>query len=417
MQGQIIQNRYRLDRLIGKGGMGSVWLAEHLSLHTPVAIKLIDSEAAKNPNARARFDREAQVAARIRSAHVVKVLDHGVTDDGQPYIAMECLAGESLRDRLTLRGRLSPAETGKVVSHVGRALVRAHEAGLVHRDLKPENIFIAREDDQEIVKILDFGVAKVADSLAVSGMDPTRTGALLGTPYYMSPEQAQGLKSVDFRSDLWSLAVVAFECLTGKRPFTAPALGPLIGKILGAPLPVLSHAAPDAGLPADLDAWMAQALARDPAARFGSAKDLADSFLLAAGVADTLDRGFSRSPVTATAAAAPVPSPAVEPAGAATFTGTVALDADDLVTLAVDPLVGTGEHPPSPVAAPALAPLVGTGERRPSPVEAPDLAPSVAQVAVAARGPRRPVPVVIMFLALVLALCIGVLVLVVVGRL
>jgi serine/threonine-protein kinase len=320
MEGQIIQGRYRLVRILGKGGMGSVWLAEHLSLHTPVAIKLIDSEAAKNASARSRFDREAQVAARIRSAHVVKVLDHGVTEAGLPYIAMECLTGESLRDRLMARGRLTPAETARVVSHVGRALGRAHEAGLVHRDLKPENIFIAREDDGEVVKILDFGVAKVTDILAVTGMDPTRTGALLGTPYYMSPEQAQGLKSVDHRSDLWSLAVVAFECLTGRRPFTAPALGPLIGKILGGPIPVPSGAAPDANLPPELDAWMTRALARDPSARAASAKELADSFLLAAGVADTLDRG---TPMSTAAPSRPAASQAPDP--------------DDMATVALEP--------------------------------------------------------------------------------
>jgi serine/threonine-protein kinase len=319
MEGQVIQGRYRLVRVLGKGGMGSVWLAEHLSLHTPVAIKLIDFEAAKNPSARSRFDREAQVAARIKSAHVVKVLDHGVTEAGLPYIAMECLTGESLRDRLMARGRLTPAETARVVSHVGRALQRAHEAGLVHRDLKPENIFIAREDDDEIVKILDFGVAKVTDILAVTGVDPTRTGALLGTPYYMSPEQAQGLKTVDYRSDLWSLAVVAFECLTGRRPFTAPALGPLIGKILGGPLPLPSQAAPDAKLPPEIDAWMARGLARDPAARAASAKELADSFLVAAGVADTLDRG---GPMSAVAPSRPAAAP----------------DGDDLATVALEPV-------------------------------------------------------------------------------
>jgi eukaryotic-like serine/threonine-protein kinase len=323
MEGQVIQGRYRLVRVLGKGGMGSVWLAEHLSLHTPVAIKLIDFEAAKNPSARSRFDREAQVAARIKSAHVVKVLDHGVTEEGLPYIAMECLTGESLRDRITARGRLTAAETARVVSHVGRALQRAHEAGLVHRDLKPENIFIAREDDDEIVKILDFGVAKVTDILAVTGMDPTRTGALLGTPYYMSPEQAQGLKTVDHRSDLWSLAVVAFECLTGKRPFTAPALGPLIGRILGGPVPVPSQAAPDAKLTPEIDAWMVRALARDPAARAGSAKELADSFLLAAGVADTLDRGG--------------PMSAVAPSRVAAAGAGQAPDPDEMATVALEP--------------------------------------------------------------------------------
>ncbi|WP_437799004.1 serine/threonine-protein kinase [Sorangium sp. So ce693] len=293
MEGQRIAGKYRLARLLGRGGMGSVWLAEHLSLRTPVAIKLIDVEAAKNATARARFDREAQIAARIRSAHVVKVLDHGLTDDGLPYIAMECLAGESLRDRLSARRRLTPAETAKIVSHICRALSRAHEVGLVHRDIKPENIFIAREDDGEIVKILDFGVAKVTDALAITGMDPTRTGALLGTPYYMSPEQAKGLKSVDYRSDLWSLGVVVFECLTGARPFTAPALGPLIAKILGTPPPALSAAAPGAGIPVEVEAWMRKALAVEPDARFASARELSEAFMVASGVADSMDRGSS----------------------------------------------------------------------------------------------------------------------------
>ncbi|WP_437590998.1 serine/threonine-protein kinase [Sorangium sp. So ce1000] len=324
MEGQRIAGKYRLARLLGRGGMGSVWLAEHLSLHTPVAIKLIDVEAAKNATARARFDREAQIAARIRSAHVVKVLDHGLTDDGLPYIAMECLAGESLRDRLAARGRLTLAETAKIVSHVCRALSRAHEVGLVHRDIKPENIFIAREDDGEIVKILDFGVAKVTDALAVAGMDPTRTGALLGTPYYMSPEQAKGLRSVDYRSDLWSLGIVVFECLTGERPFTAPALGPLIAKILGTPPPALSAAAPGAGIPVDVEAWMRKALALEPDARFASARELSEAFMVASGVADSMDRG--------SCAGLPdgkPPSAARPPAGVWDTADTVALPSGD----------------------------------------------------------------------------------------
>jgi serine/threonine-protein kinase len=381
--------------------MGSVWLAEHLSLHTPVAIKLIDFEAAKNPNARARFEREAQVAARIRSAHVVKILDHGVTEQGQPYIAMECLAGESLRDRLSARGRLTPAEAGRVISHVSRALARAHEAGLVHRDLKPENIFVARVDDEDIVKILDFGVAKVTDILAVSGMDPTRTGALLGTPYYMSPEQAQGLKTLDFRSDLWSLAVVAFECLTGQRPFSAPALGPLIGKILGGPIPTLSGAAPDARLPRELEAWMARGLSRDPAARFGSAKELSESFLLAAGIADTLDRSMSTSgpapPVAAggpsgAVASATATPPARRPEDDPDTVGTIALD----LPQATRPLDRSPAVAPTPSSSPAQVPVPAPAAPAPAPV-----APSA----------QRPTSTVIVLVALVIVLAVAVVVL------
>jgi serine/threonine-protein kinase len=283
--------------------MGSVWLAEHLSLKSEVAVKLIDSELGKLPQIRARFLREAQLAARIKSAHVVQVHDHGVTADDQPYIAMEYLVGQSLRERLDQRRRLPPAETARIVSHVCRALSRAHEAGLVHRDLKPENIFIGSESEDEIVKVLDFGVAKAADALADSGIDPTRTGALLGTPYYMSPEQAQGLKTVDYRTDLWAMGVVVFECLTGQRPFTAHALGPLIGKILTGPIPVPSETAPDAKISRDVDAWMTRAMARDPAARFASAKELAESFMIAAGASESFGRDRSNRDVNAAAAA------------------------------------------------------------------------------------------------------------------
>ncbi|AUX29173.1 MULTISPECIES: serine/threonine-protein kinase [Sorangium] len=376
MEGQCIAGKYRLARLLGKGGMGSVWLAEHLSLRTPVAIKLIDVEAAKNAGARARFDREAQLAARIRSAHVVKVLDHGLTDDGLPYIAMECLAGETLRDRLSARGRITLAETAKVVSHVCRALARAHEAGLVHRDIKPENIFMAREDDGEIVKILDFGVAKATDALSMAGVDPTRTGALLGTPYYMSPEQAKGLKSVDYRSDLWSLGIVVFECLTGQRPFTAPALGPLIAKILGTPAPALSAAAPSARVPAEVEAWMRKALAVDPDARFASARELAEAFMVASGTADSMERGPS-----AGLPGARSPSAAGSRAGA--------WDTADTVALAP-----SGAPPPAAATLPAAAATLAVAAVTPPAVAPPAAAaprapagPAAAPGAVAAAAP------------------------------
>jgi len=293
MEGAVISDRYRLKRLLGKGGMGSVWLAEHLALKSEVAVKLIDSELGKFEQTRARFLREAQLAARIKSAHVVQVYDHGVTPDGQPYIAMEYLLGESLRDRLTARGRMSIAETARMLSHVCRALSRAHEAGLVHRDLKPENIFVAKDGDEEIFKVLDFGVAKATDALSDSSIDPTRTGALLGTPYYMSPEQAQGLKTVDYRTDIWAMGVLVFECLTGQRQFAAAALGPLIGKILAAPIRPPSQAAPDARLPVEIDAWVLRALARDPKARFTSAKEMAEAFMIASGAVDSFSRDRS----------------------------------------------------------------------------------------------------------------------------
>jgi len=338
--------------------MGSVWLAEHTTLKSEVAVKLIDSELGKMPQLRARFLREAQLAARIKSAHVVQVHDHGVTEDGQPYIAMEYLVGCSLRDRLDERHRLPAGETARIVSHVCRALSRAHEAGLVHRDLKPENIFLSKESDDEIVKVLDFGVAKASDALSDSGIEPTRTGALLGTPFYMSPEQAQGLKTLDYRTDLWAMGVVVFECLTGSRPFSASALGPLIGKILAGPIPVPSETAPEARLSREIDAWVLKAMARDPKGRFASARELSESFMIASGTTDSFRRDQSGRDVNE-AAAAMVSHSTV---------GSVGQSSGDAST------IGLGDTIPMPVSGQTLplAAVRGPSAVNPSP-------PSVAQ--------------------------------------
>lgn len=286
-EGEIVGERFRLERQLGSGAMGAVWLARHLTLGNPMAVKIIRAEAALNPQARARFEREAVLAARIRSAHVVTVVDHGLHDD-LPYIVMEYLEGQSLRERLDSRGRLGLVETAMIVRHVARALVVAHEIGLVHRDIKPENLFIVSVDGDEVVKVLDFGVAKVSDEIMLDGVDPTRTGALLGTPFYLSPEQARGLRTLDHRADLWSLGVVAFECLTGRRPFAAHAMGPLIAKITVGPIPLPSQLAPELRLPLDVDRWMSQALCRDPIGRFASAMEMADAFGVATGVLDSI---------------------------------------------------------------------------------------------------------------------------------
>ena len=201
----VVADRYRLVRMIGRGGMGSVWQAVHLSLDQPCAVKFIEGEVGNAADAHARFEREAKAAAALRSPNVVQILDHGVWA-GRPYIAMELLEGEDLgRALLRAGGKLPPARILEVLEQVCRALTRAHAAGFVHRDLKPDNVFLTQDDDRLLVKILDFGVAKQT-SQAIEGSN-TRTGAMLGTPYYMSPEQAQGIKSVDARSDLWSLAV------------------------------------------------------------------------------------------------------------------------------------------------------------------------------------------------------------------
>jgi hypothetical protein len=274
----VVAGRFRLISLLGRGGMGSVWRANHLGLDIPCAVKFIEGDLAAVPEAQARFEREAKAAAQLRSPHVVQILDHGVFE-GTPYIAMELLEGEDVGKRLARVGRLSPRDLFTIMSQVCRALARAHAVGIVHRDLKPDNIFIVKDDDREIVKVLDFGIAK-SQSMDLSSGN-TKTGALLGTPYYMSPEQAQGIKQVDFRSDLWALAVICFQALTGRLPFESDALGDLLVRIIVAPLPVPSQVGP---VPPGFDAWWAKASSRDPRGRFDSAKELSDALALVCGV-------------------------------------------------------------------------------------------------------------------------------------
>jgi serine/threonine-protein kinase len=263
---QILSGKYRLERELGRGGMGSVWLAQHMTLRSPVAIKLIDPAIAENPEALSRFLREAQSAASLRSPHVVQILDHGV-DAGVPFIVMELLEGESLAARIEREHRLSPADTARIMTQVCRAITRAHEAGVIHRDLKPDNIFLVRNDEEEVAKVLDFGVAKASSHGMGAATGATRTGSVLGTPYYMSPEQAEGMKNIDGRSDLWSLGVIAWECLLGSRPFEAETLGGLLLAICARDIPVPSTMG---AVPPGFGAC-----SRDVAYRFGSAKELA----------------------------------------------------------------------------------------------------------------------------------------------
>jgi serine/threonine-protein kinase len=269
-EGTILAGKYSLRGKLGEGAMGSVWAAEHLTLRSEVAIKLINPQIAAHPGAHVRFLREARAAAALRSPYVVKILDHGI-DENTPYIVMELLEGESLATRLRRVGRLPPHEMARLLGNVAHAVGKAHEAGIVHRDLKPDNIFVVKNDDDEVAKVLDFGVAKIVGlGTGPSGLG-TRTGAAVGTPYYMSPEQAEGTKLVDFRSDLWSLGVTAFECLIGRRPFESDGFSWVLA-ICSRPLPIPSQSGE---VPPGFDAWFARACARNADGRFPSAKDQA----------------------------------------------------------------------------------------------------------------------------------------------
>ncbi|HVY45595.1 MAG TPA: serine/threonine-protein kinase, partial [Minicystis sp.] len=228
-EGIVLAGKYQLERQLARGGMGSVWVARHLQLGTPVAVKFMDGALAAVPELRTRFEREARAAAVLQSPNVVRVLDYGL-EAGAPYIAMELLQGETLGARLKRERRLPLPAVGRVVAQVTRALRRAHEAGIVHRDLKPQNVFLAREDDEEVVKVLDFGIAKMLVGEGTKAGD-TSTGTLLGSPSYMSPEQVRRSKTIDHRSDLWSLAVVAYRALTGRLPYPGDEVGDVIVRI------------------------------------------------------------------------------------------------------------------------------------------------------------------------------------------
>jgi len=280
--GATISGRFRLERLLGRGSMGSVWLARHLTLDVDVAVKFIDAAFRDQKDHRGRFALEAQAAARINSPHVVNVLDFGAEASGRLYIAMEYLQGEDVGKLLERSGRLSPAITARIVSHACRGLGRAHALGIAHRDVKPENLFLvgATEDEGFVLKILDFGVAKSAQK-AGSDFVGTVVGQLVGSPAYMSPEQAHGSLDVDYRSDLFSLAVVAYHCLTGVVPFGGDSLAELlIGIVSKEPVPA-TRLTP--GLPRAVDDWFQRALDKNPARRFASAKDLAQAFHMAIG--------------------------------------------------------------------------------------------------------------------------------------
>jgi serine/threonine protein kinase len=269
---EVLAGRYRLERQLGKGGMGTVWLAEHLALRSWVAVKLMDPSIAQLPEAAARFRREAQAAASIRSTHVVQVLDYGI-DRGSPYLVMELLEGMTLAERVERAGRLSPEETRTILDQLARALGRAHASQIVHRDLKPENIFIAREDDREVVKILDFGIAKTSGIGAVSVN--TAAGVALGTAQYMSPEQLSGSDAVDQRTDLWALALVVCECLTGERVFASTEWGSLVLDICMRP--IRSPSERGLHLPG-FDDWFGKATDRRPEQRFASAQEMSAAF-------------------------------------------------------------------------------------------------------------------------------------------
>jgi serine/threonine protein kinase len=270
--GTVLAGKYRLIALLGRGGMGTVWKAERIGWQTPVAVKLMNIPDTHDPQSLARFKREAGLAASLRSVHVVQVLDDGLDPaSGAPFIVMELLEGETLAERLSRVKRLRSQVVAQIITQIARGLARAHDAGLIHRDLKPDNILIVRNDDEELLKVLDFGIAKwLTPGSPSSG---TLAGQMLGTPAYMSPEHFANSTRIDHRADLWSLGVIAFECMTGERPFQGDSLVSLALSVGSGRIPMASRLA---DVPDGFDAWFARAVAQDPAQRFPSARIMAE---------------------------------------------------------------------------------------------------------------------------------------------
>ncbi len=281
--GSIVGGKYELDRPLARGGMGSVWIATHQQLRTEVAVKFMDPKLVDDEDARGRFEREARAAATLRSPHVVQIFDYGV-EAGAPYLVMELLKGNDLRSRLAKRGKLPLDEACIILTQACKALQLAGEMNIVHRDLKPGNIYLARSGKEEVVKILDFGLAKPVRNRHSD--DDTTSGVLLGSPNYMSPEQVRGGILLDHRSDLWSLAVILFQMLVGHKPFPAREFGETLLQICSDPLPIPTDF--DDSLPPAIDTFFKRAFARDREKRFGSAVELGEQF--AAVVAEHLNR-------------------------------------------------------------------------------------------------------------------------------
>jgi serine/threonine-protein kinase len=277
--GKTIAGKYRLESMLGTGAMGTVWVATHSTLGSKVAVKLVSQDFARSEEAQARFLAEAKAAAALRSRYVVQMFDSGVTEDGEPYIVMEYLRGESLEERINRGGRLPLDQVVRVIGQVAKGLQRAHASNIVHRDLKPANIFLATtEDGDEVAKILDFGIAKMDHD--DRDYKATATGVIMGTPLYMSPEQARGLRTVGCASDVYSLGMVTYCALVGDVPFHAESFGDLVYMVCTQELPAMDRVAP--WLPATMDAWFRRACHKDQTQRFQSTEEMYEALLVAA---------------------------------------------------------------------------------------------------------------------------------------
>ncbi len=276
--GTVVGGRYKLERVIGEGGMSAVYEGEHVHMHKPVAVKVLSPEMSKSSEAVERFHREAMAASRIDHPNVAAATDFGELEDKSFFLVLELITGKTLRE-VVAGGKLPVRRALHVARQIASALSRAHALEIVHRDLKPENVMLtSRAGDEDFVKILDFGIAKLAvkdlapDATPSEAAPLTQLGMVYGTPEYMSPEQAMG-KPIDARADLYSLGVIMFEMLAGVRPWDDANKAVLLGKHVSAPIPTIAEMAPDADTPADVEAIVRKLMAKSPDERYAKTED------------------------------------------------------------------------------------------------------------------------------------------------
>jgi serine/threonine protein kinase len=269
--GSTVLGKYHIDRLIGRGGMGAVFQATNASIGKRVALKFLGAETSKDGDSAVRFQREAEAASLAESPHIVQIFDSGRSERGLPFLVMELLTGEDLRARLRREGRLDVEAALRIAVQVLKALRQAHAAGIVHRDLKPDNVFLCRRDDEPaFVKIVDFGISKLQRAPGVDTL--THKGAVLGTAFYMSPEQAQSFADIDGRTDLFSLGAILYEMLTGEPPHSAPTYEAVLIAICTRDAADVRVKAPD--VPEKLARVIARALQRERSERYANADDM-----------------------------------------------------------------------------------------------------------------------------------------------
>jgi len=273
-EGQILAGKFRIERVLGQGGMGIVVAATHLQLDERVALKFLLPDALANPEAVERFAREARASVKIKSEHVARVSDVGTLESGSPYMVMEYLHGEDLAAWVRRNGALPVPEAIEFLLQACEAIAEAHALGIVHRDLKPANLFVTRRvDGSPCIKVLDFGISKVTVPGAVPEFGMTKTSTVMGSPLYMSPEQMSSSRNVDMRTDIWALGVILYETLTGRVPFEAETMPQLCGMILQDPPRPIHELRPD--LPQALQQVLLRCLEKDRARRWNNVAELA----------------------------------------------------------------------------------------------------------------------------------------------